>query len=121
MLHNLLLLGACNDDNLVTILCYVAKLFGYIQIIIPIALIVWGGLDLGKAVIAGDEKDIRENRKVLLKRVLAAVLVFLIVPIVTFIMGFVGTKQWVDCWEEAKAKSSGGTCNVTDIPIPATP
>ena len=34
-----------------------------LQIIIPVALILWGTIDMGKAVIAGDEKKIKEAQK----------------------------------------------------------
>ena len=53
-------------------------------IIIPIALILFGVIDLGKAVIASDEKEIKEAQSKLIKRFIYAALVFLIVFLVLF-------------------------------------
>ena len=38
-----------------------------LQILVPVALIVWGTLDLGKAVIEGDEKKMKEKENLLFK------------------------------------------------------
>lgn len=73
-----------------------------LQILVPIALIVWGSIDIGKAVIAGDEKKIKEAQKPFVKRVIAAIIVFLIPWLVNIIIGFVGSNDWHDCWIEAK-------------------
>ena len=49
-----------------------------LQIVVPIALIIWGSLDMLKAIIAGDEKKISAARKPLIQRFVSAVIVFLI-------------------------------------------
>ena len=96
-----MLLLECNSS--LNILVGVVKtILGVIQIAIPIALIVLGTIDLGKAVIASKEEDIKKNQGILIKRVIAAVLVFLVATIVTFAMGLIGGTAWTDCW-----KSSG--------------
>ena len=69
-----------------------------LQIVIPIALIIWGTIDLGKAVIAGKEDDIKKGRQAFTKRVVAAVIVFLVPFIVNLVMGFVSKGSWHDCW-----------------------
>ena len=56
-----------------------------IKIAIPIILILFGMLDLGKAVMANDEKEMKESQKRLIKRVLYAALVFFVVAIVQWI------------------------------------
>lgn len=62
-----------------------------IQVVVPILLIIWGMVDFAKAVIGGDEDKIKAGQKVFLKRLIAAVLVFLIVTIVKLLIGLVGT------------------------------
>lgn len=52
------------------------------QIAIPIILIVYGMLDMGKAVMANDEKAMKEHQKKFINRIVYAVLVFLIIAIV---------------------------------------
>ena len=60
-----------------------------IKIFIPIALIVFGMLDLGRAVMSNDEKIMKEAQGKLIKRFIYAVLVFLIVTLVQTIIGFI--------------------------------
>lgn len=60
-----------------------------IKIAIPLLLIVFGMLDFGKAVIAGEEKEIKEKQKIFIKRLFAAVMVFLILSIVQLLLTIV--------------------------------
>ena len=75
-----------------------------LQVIIPIALILMGTIDLGKAVIASDEKEIKEAQGRLIKRFIYAAIVFLMVTLVTLLMNVVatgvkdGTSLWWNCW-----------------------
>lgn len=73
-------------------------------IIVPIALILFGVIDLGKAVIASDEKEIKEAQGKLIKRFIYAAMVFLIVFLVSLMMKIVATSKagdtnvWLNCW-----------------------
>ena len=65
-----------------------------IQIAVPIMLIIWGMLDFGKAVAAGKDDDIKEAQSLFTKRLIAAIVVFLIVAIVRFVITlFVGAES----------------------------
>lgn len=72
-----------------------------LQIIVPIALIVWGTIDLAQAVISGDEKKMKEKRKPFIQRVISAVIVFLVPWIVEFVLTFVSNGEWMACWKAA--------------------
>lgn len=56
-----------------------------IKIAIPIILVIFGMLDLAKAVMSNDEKEMKGAQTKLMKRVIYAVLVFLVVSIVQLI------------------------------------
>lgn len=58
-----------------------------IKIVIPIILIILGMLDMGKAVTAGKDDEIKKSALTFLRRAVAAVLVFFIPSIVGIIMG----------------------------------
>ena len=58
-----------------------------IKVAVPIGLIIYGMVDLGKAVMASDEKKIKEAQGIFIKRIVAAVLVFFIVAIVQLVFG----------------------------------
>ena len=46
----------------------VGKIINIIKIVIPIIIVILAMLDLGKAVMAGEEKEIKEAQKMLIKR-----------------------------------------------------
>lgn len=80
---------------------YIVKV---IQIIVPIALIIWGSIDLLRSIISGDEKKISAARKPFIQRLLSAVLVFLLPWLVSLVIGFASddaNKDWKTCWKEA--------------------
>lgn len=95
--------GLCDNDALLTLIRLIKVFVNLIKIAIPIGLIVFGSIDLGKAVIAGKEDEIKANQQILLKRLLAAVLVFFVTTFVELAMGLVGSEgdQWKDCWRAA--------------------
>ena len=57
-----------------------------IQIAVPFALIIWGSLDFFKAVIAGDEKEMKAKRKPFIQRLIAAVFILILPTIVNIIL-----------------------------------
>lgn len=77
---------------------------------IPIILIVLGTIDLGKAVIASKEEEIKKAQQMLIKRLIYAVAVFFVVTIVTLVFSLFSTTgedsnltdvadSWLDCWD----------------------
>lgn len=80
-----------------------------IQIGIPIVLIVLGTVDLGKAVMASDDKEIKAAQGRLIKRVLYAAVIFFMVTIVGLVFNIVATSgvnkgvdnDWRNCWNRA--------------------
>ena len=67
----------------------IALVVNFIKIGIPILLIVWGMLDLGKAVIQQKEDDIKKGWKTFLSRLLAGLIVFFVITIVEFAINLV--------------------------------
>ena len=70
---------------------------------IPILLILMGSIDLGKAVLASDDKEIKGATSKLIKRAIAAVAVFFVPMLVNLIIGMVGDAgtnkgSFADCW-----------------------
>lgn len=77
------------------------------QIGIPLLLIVFGMLDLGKAVIASKEDEIKKAQGMLIKRAIYAVAVFFVVLIVQFVFSMVASStsegdatSWYSCWTQ---------------------
>ena len=74
-------------DALVSV---VKTIYTLIKVAIPLALILWGMLDLGKAVISQKEDDIKKQQGVFVKRLIVAALVCLVFAIVQLVVGLVG-------------------------------
>ncbi|MGI6324637.1 MAG: hypothetical protein ACOXZS_01665 [Bacilli bacterium] len=78
------------------LILFVNGLLNLIRIAVPILLVIIGSFDLGKAVVAGDEKEIKTTQGLLVKRLISAAAVFFVVTLVRVIMGIVDP-NWVDC------------------------
>ncbi len=67
-----------------------------IKIFIPIALIVFGMIDMGKAVTNGKEDEIKKSLMTFIRRAIAAIVVFFIPTIVGVIMQLVNNSLTQD-------------------------
>lgn len=98
--------------GLLPVVKFVRKgVFPVIQIGIPILLILMGTIDLGKAVMSNDDKEIKGATGKLIKRAIAAVAVFFVTTLVSVVMGWLGNtddadveangNSWKQCWSDA--------------------
>ncbi len=79
-----------------------------IQIGIPIILIILGMLDLGKAVVASKEDEIKTAQKLLVKRCIYALAIFFVITIVRVVFGLlastddssINNQSWSTCWDK---------------------
>ena len=71
------------------------QIVGYIivivKIVIPLVIIILGIIDLGKAVVSSDDKAISKSVKSLAMRIVAAVCIFFVPTVVSFVIGVVDT------------------------------
>ena len=105
------IMDSCN--GLLPVVQFIRKgVFPIFQFGIPILLILMGTIDLGKAVMSSDDKEIKGATGKLIKRVIMAVAVFFVVTIVSVVMGLFtkvdsedisrqDTANWKKCWNEA--------------------
>lgn len=84
-------------DDLAPILRIVGIVIKGIEIVVPIILIVVGMLDLAKAVSEKDEGEIKKAEQKLVKRAIAAVLVFLVTFLVSILMTLVASNDYEKC------------------------
>lgn len=68
-----------------------------IEIVVPIILIFVGMFDLAKAVTEKSEDKIKAAQQLLIKRAIAAALVFLVAFLVGLIMRIIGSDQYKQC------------------------
>ena len=82
----------CGGTNLVfsgTFPYLVSTVILIIKIAIPILLIILGMLDLGKAVVASKEDEIKKGQQMFIKRAVSAIIVFFVIQIVQIVIRFV--------------------------------
>lgn len=99
--------GNCPQE-LAPIILFLKKVaFNTLRIFVPIILIIMATLDLVKAVMATDEKSMQEAVPRIIRRILAAVFMFLITTIVVIVMNMISNtdvagqeNDWKACWTE---------------------
>lgn len=90
------------------------SVFTLLQWGIPIVLILFGAIDLGKAVMASKDDEMKKAQGTLIKRVVYAVLIFFLFTIVTLVISMVSDSRdgdnkdvnnvetdWAKCWTES--------------------
>ena len=85
-----------------------------IEIVVPILLIFMGMFDLAKAVTEKSEEKIKSAQQLLVKRAIAAALVFLVAFLVGLIMRIVGNDQYKKCIDCVTAPF-GKNCSNTSL------
>lgn len=113
-------------SELKPVMTLIGYIIEFIKIGIPIILIILGMIDLGKAVIASKEDEVKKARSAFLRRLLYAVLVFAVVWGVQLALNFVtslfdgdevsGTNDWRGCWSCIVSKGKeNDSCNFVDL------
>ena len=107
-------MDACG--GLLPIVKVIVSVMKIVTIVIPIALIVYGTIDLGKAVIASEEKEVKAAQKRLIQRFIYAALVFFVPMLVGVVMNLVAqgaqddntvgsdSGSWVNCWDDINGR-----------------
>lgn len=75
---------SCKDDPM-SFVCLIEKLFDLLKIIIPVILILLGSIDFAKVVVSQDKEAMGKAVSTFVKRVLMAILIFLLPTIIKLI------------------------------------
>ncbi len=82
----------CGDDIITvdeTLPTAISSLVNIAKIVIPVLVVIFGLIDLGKAVMSQKDDDIKKNQGLLVKRLIIAVLIFFVVALVQFVVSLV--------------------------------
>ncbi|MBR3720689.1 MAG: hypothetical protein IKN09_03000 [Clostridia bacterium] len=115
------ILDLCTSEMQVVV-AFVKTIFTLIQIAIPGVLIVLGTIDMFKAMASGDEKKTKESQQKFIRRLIYAVVAFLIPFIIRLVFNFVSNnintgdttassayEEFFSCWNKKGGSSSGGS------------
>lgn len=112
-MNYLFLLGMCEDLNVVW------TIFGYviwgIKVVVPLLLIISGMITMAHAVMEKDEKKIKDAQNLLVKKVIAAVIVYLVIVLTGVVVGLVADNSWKTCANCAFHPFSDG-CGFEKVP-----
>jgi len=84
-----------------------------IEIAVPVILVIFGMMDLMKGVMAQKDDEIKKGQQTLIKRIVAAVLVFFVIAIVKMVFSFAADDQGgnmmncVNCFLNGADKATG--------------
>lgn len=82
---------------------FIGEIIYIIRIVIPIIIVVLGMIDLGKAVMAGEEKVVKEAQKSFIKRLIYGVAVFFVFTVVEVVFSLLGVEtdkgDGKICWD----------------------
>ncbi len=74
----------CNDSA--EVMNFLHTVLVIFRIIVPVLLIIFGMVDLGKAVVSSDEKAISKSTGALIKKLIAALFIFFLPTIISAIV-----------------------------------
>ena len=102
------LLNVCQNPDILRIIFFARKILDIAFIIIPIGLIVFLIIDIYKMVISGEEKTIKQNQKMIINRIIFAILIFFVPTIVSFTMNLLSnvgfSVDYMDCINNANSE-----------------
>lgn len=107
--------NACNDVQLLNILNIFKSIIQLITILVPVILVIFVIIDIIKTISAGDV-DTKKLSKSIAKRIAAAVIVFLVYPIVNFVLQItpLSNSYYISCYNHADQVLDISTCNACD-------
>lgn len=76
----------------------VGKIYWILKIVIPVILIIWGTIALFKAALSSDEKALNKEITSMIKKVIAALIIFFVPTVIRF--GFFMVTQFDDQMKE---------------------
>lgn len=105
--------GWCTGPEVKQIQTLVSTVVTAVQVAIPVLLVIFGMIDLGKAVVASKEDEIKKGQQTFIKRLIAAAIVFLVVFIVKVLLNIVDIKD--TAWECANKFINGPDASQTVV------
>lgn len=88
----------CNNTDIPYGIPYIVhNIVNLIKIGIPIVLIILGMVDFLKAVIASDEKQMKDAQTTFIRRIIAAILIFFVFVIIQFVFSLIDNQGTLGC------------------------
>lgn len=79
----------CDDKAVLKIFRMAGTVFAIIKILVPVLLIIMATIEVGKATLSGDEKDIKKAGTASAKKAIAAVIIFFLPIIIEVVLNLI--------------------------------
>ncbi len=102
----LILTNSCEDVSFLGAVLFIKNLILIIAIIVPIILVVLLSLDLAKAIVAGDEEQMKNAQHHAFKRIIYALVIFFVPIVVNGVFTSLGANgvDSLDCYNNATSE-----------------
>ena len=116
---NLVMLGAslfCAQSA--NIWKFVGNILLVFKIVIPLLLIIFGMVDLGKAVVSSKDDEIKKATTTLVKRAIAGVVIFFLPTLIAVIFKIVpgaNSEDWALCGSCISNPNDGSKCDQSGV------
>lgn len=98
----------CSDANFKKPIRFIGRIFSILKILIPIIIIIFGVIDVSKAVIGSKDEEIKKSIKSLTMRVISGVVIFFIPTLINLLFTL------VDDWNKYSTDYSNCSKCLTD-------
>lgn len=105
----------CTDASVASIFTIVGWVVWGIKVVVPVILIIIGMIDMARAVTEKTEDKIKDAQQKLIKKAIAAVIVFLVPTLVTLLMSVIGAENWKGCFKCVNSPGKTVDINGTSV------
>ena len=100
----------CNNSEILSVILFIRQIMRIVLFIVPMILIVMVTIDFSKNVIGNKDTDSKKNVIMAIRRIIVAVIIFLMPTIVDLFCSLVGEASFITgCWSDASIEK------VTDL------
>lgn len=79
-------------ENVLRVFTTIGWVFFILKILIPLILIVFGVIDISKAVLSSKDDEIKKSAKTLVMRIIAGIIIFFIPSVLNFVVNLIGDR-----------------------------
>ena len=112
-----IMVSLCESLAVKRLFSLAGSFFNIIKIVIPVIIIIMGSIGFIKAIISGNDEEMRKSEKNFFKKLIIGVAVFFVFPLVSFLMGLVNNSLnnlCITCFNEPGALTCKVESNTSD-------
>lgn len=81
--------GFCEDENIIKVFTFLGYILMFAKVLVPLIIIALATFDLYKAVVANDNEALEQQIKVVIRRIITGIIIFLVPTLIKIGMSFI--------------------------------